>query len=461
MHRFYAGAALGTSVKDDSSIPSRRKSECSHTNLRLTFPDRHMCKAKPVVLQRPSTAGAASKPPPSSYNAPSSPPAPVPMRRPATSGGKPNPPPRSPGTPTSSASSNSTGSQRMSLLVTAFGLRNQPATRQGSQRGRAGVLPEEDLPVLDISAEHTTDDLGEEEREAQEREALRNEAARSVGLRDGPTLRRQMSAQPDEEEESMYRGMTATSNGSLADSGESGPPYRMNSEAPLPYRPSIATTKPSTSESLNQSPTQYQTPIGTVPSFPAMFASIQPYAQSSSVLQRHYPSSGNFFSRSKDRDVKKGGQWKNRHLVLTGSKNSPGADTVTHLHLFRTPNSSTSPAVAAEREIERMRIDEDSMVCAVDESRPWAIKIGGTHAGGSNARTQSRGVGSTMGVGMGMGAVGVMGSPAMAVSLGGMSDIKVVWTVVCPSAEIMQAWISTIKAALFVQRYVDTFGYLH
>ena len=48
----------------------------------------------------------------------------------------------------------------------------------------------------------------------------------------------------------------------------------------------------------------------------------------------------------------------------------------------------------------------------------------------------------------------VMGAPAMAVSLGGQTNQKVLWLVQCPDAEASQQWIRSVKAALLVQRWV-------
>lgn len=53
-----------------------------------------------------------------------------------------------------------------------------------------------------------------------------------------------------------------------------------------------------------------------------------------------------------------------------------------------------------------------------------------------------------------MAAINVMGAPAMAVSLGGQTNQKVLWLLQCPDAKSSQQWIRSVKAALLVQRYV-------
>ncbi|KAG8907094.1 hypothetical protein FRB99_005349 [Tulasnella sp. 403] len=336
--------------------------------------------------------------------------------------------------------------QRMSLLVTASDALFSFGGRRASILRKQPIKPvhePDDLPIVDIrpmNVEPTDEEV--------EREALRNEAAKSVGLVPPPIVER--TSLPESPEEDDPKSPTDNSldsaqvirRASLPLSGSLSPTIDHAT-----FSPNLASIRSAGSSMVSLSTETTTPPSGLslkIPGFPATISSLSPFIQTSSTLLKHYAGGSFFLGKSR--------QWKSRHLVLTSLKPPPPAndptrdmDTQAHLHLFR--SSATE-----EKELERMRIDEDSVVFVVDEGpdvagRKFVIKIGGLYAGGVTSTKDQRRKPLTS-----ITTLSVVSQPSMAVSLGEPQDTKVLWLVQCPDTETMQRWIASVKAALLVQR---------
>lgn len=283
--------------------------------------------------------------------------------------------------------------------------------------------------------------------EEAEREALRTAAAKSVGLDGVPMMSssfvERSSALLEEEDEDQQQFFDEGSELGAVDDGQSlvlgsrrGGPLSPSSIISAQYQHLQQQHQQDQSSSSSTSladalplPVPYSppAPLLSLPRFPSSLSSLKPYQQLSSSTQRHYPSS---FLLSR--------RWKTRHLVLTSLKPSPSADTQAHLHIFR-----------GDDEIERMRIDEDSIVHVVEGSKlPNVIEVGGVHAGGDREKENLRPSAMSL---MGLSA---MSNPAMAGALGGRNgkDAKVLWLLQMQDAESVRRWIAGVKGALLVQR---------
>ncbi|KAG9048156.1 hypothetical protein FS837_000666 [Tulasnella sp. UAMH 9824] len=364
--------------------------------------------------------------------------------------------------------------KRMSLLLTAtsdalfsgFGSRKQANNLRSSTSKPSSVkkqysIDEDDMsPVLDIRAPPSTilqkgPEFTDEEAE---REALRHEAARSVGLT-STTISPPPPDLPEEDESysqdasyEFIRRPSAPQSLSGALSPDHASSFAAASSTLATMRSAASSQASLSVETTHQVPITPSRPLpSSIPSFPASLAAISPFATNSSTLMRHY-SGGTFF-------LGKARQWKSRHIVLTSFKpppkpNAPDVepDTQSHLHLFRNFASE-------EKELERMKIDEDSVVFVVEEDpvtqgRKNVIKIGGMHAGGGSHSAVGGKITTRAALAppSAMASLSVMGAPAMAVHMGGQSDFKVMWLLQCPDSQTMHQWIAAVKGALLVQR---------
>jgi hypothetical protein len=179
-------------------------------------------------------------------------------------------------------------------------------------------------------------EISRRDDEVEERERLRDAAAQSIGL--NPIL---MSAEEtlkevDETESDCHEPDTAqTLNGfTVVDR----------------FTPDI----PDTKASYNVSMRLPKSSIPTVPDFPVTITILATFTQNSAHLVKYYPSSSlRLFALSK--------LWKNRYLILSSSSpRSSQAVSPSFRHLFRSSN-------AEEREIERLEINEDSVVFVAEE----------------------------------------------------------------------------------------------
>ena len=227
--------------------------------------------------------------------------------------------------------------------------------------------------VLEISA-HTQ----RQDEEVEERNRLREMAAQAIGL--GPFMVSQSSgshAESTTEDEDEDR-LPASENYNIPGLGhprssESTPnitrPLHDSSE-PMSEQPSPGRLR--SGSMLVRSPTT-TTVVAPIPPFPSTVLALALFRQTSGMYPKYYPpSSLRIFALSRN--------WKNRFLVLsTPAKLVTRGQTpaVSYLHLFK----SSSPD---ERELERLEINEDSVVFVSEEDvggKRQVIKVGGTDVG--------------------------------------------------------------------------------
>ncbi|EPQ51016.1 hypothetical protein GLOTRDRAFT_118089 [Gloeophyllum trabeum ATCC 11539] len=262
------------------------------------------------------------------------------------------------------------------------------------------------------------------DEEDEERERLRDAAAQSIGL--GTDMSHKSHTREDsfdeedelnlnddipDEERTVDRHTTGgrSTHGStisVSMSMSSGP-----SQPPLPNRRRAGSLALSTQSRIHST----STPGPSVPPFPSTLSSLQPFVYMSSTFPKHYPPpSLLMLALSK--------QWRNRYVVLTSpasrlprASNTPA---VSYLHLFKSPSSE-------EREVERLEINEESVVFIADEEvggRGSVIKVGGVDVGVMRRELNSEENGQTM-----------------------------MLLQIIDSAE-SQKWIAAIKAAILAQR---------
>lgn len=141
-----------------------------------------------------------------------------------------------------------------------------------------------------------------------------------------------------------------------------------------------------------------------VPQFPASLAAIYP-ACSSDLLKYYPPTSLRIFALSK--------QWKPRFMALSSSSPS-------YLHLFKS-------SAQHEIELERLEINQDSLVFVPDQDEPakrHIIKVGGIDVGALKKDLNQEEAGLTM------------------------------WLFQITDQSEAQNWITTIKSIIFAQKYV-------
>lgn len=285
--------------------------------------------------------------------------------------------------------------QRNSILVAAsdalsFSLRrSKRATihRTNNQKQRPSVVDE----VLEISAEAAQKD------ELAERERLRDAAAQAVGL-GGTTPSESTMAGNTMDDVSVISSHTRSAKRTTL----------------------ISIAKPLSQPNQNMS---------ALPPYPATLHSLQPFIQHSSVLLKYYPSQSAFLKLQKSR------QWKLRHLVLTSfrcpseSDSSAGTGdnaTQAQLHLFKSSN-------ADEKEIERLSINQDSVIYVADGgfggNKEFVVKVAGCQRGEGASSSSNN-------------------SPSTAAAA------ATVWLLQLPDLAQMQRWIQFIKSSVLTQRCV-------
>ena len=163
-----------------------------------------------------------------------------------------------------------------------------------------------------------------------------------------------------------------------------------------------------------------------VPPFPCLHCALDPFSRRTSTILKHFSSSSLLLlglSR----------QWRPRHMVLSvpqssfksfssnlrPSTPSRGRNTC-FLHLFKSPAPD-------ERELERIEINEDSIVCISEEDvagKSSVIKIGGIDVGGKRKESLVD------------------------------EDARTMWFIHIEDQSEAQGWISTLKSVVLEQRYV-------
>ncbi|KAG8936264.1 hypothetical protein FRC02_003556, partial [Tulasnella sp. 418] len=366
---------------------------------------------------------------------------------------------------------------RASLLVTAsdtlfsFGTRRRASvSRKASiSSPRPRQVEIDTAPIVDIRAspvEEPTD-------EAIEREELRNAAARSIGLglpmavnsihpEDTVLKEEDDEYDVDSPEEQLsplspsklgHDHLKYTSPPSAAPSIDSHPALSTAISRNLTNIKSAAssmaslggdnTTQIITTKSIqHQQQPSMSPPVQhhCIPAYPCTLSSLAPFSQNASTLLRYYPGGSFFLSRSR--------QWKSRYLVLTSLKPISGPesekeeDTQAHLHLFRSNGGD-------EKELERLKINEDSVVFVTDEGpevsgKKYVFKAGGLDAGGAPVvKPKERTLVKDKAKGKGEKDVFANSTS---------NAVKVLWLLQCTDSAMMQRWIGFIKTGLLVQR---------
>ncbi|KIM89387.1 hypothetical protein PILCRDRAFT_813315 [Piloderma croceum F 1598] len=228
------------------------------------------------------------------------------------------------------------------------------------------------------------------DEEVEERERLRDAAAQSIGL--GPDILQSSLSRGgsiDEADEDAEAGLDGdfemispplTFRRSARSSSVSSMP------APGPHlniRPQTGSLRPS----LTHMRTRSTTPASSIPTFPATLSALEPSTVMAAVLPKYYPPpSLRIFALTK--------QWKTRCLILSSPApiSIRGHTPVSYLHLFKSP-------ALEEREMERLEINEDSVVFVADEDvggRKGVVKVGGVDIGTSRKETNLEVGGQTM-----------------------------------------------------------------
>jgi hypothetical protein len=212
--------------------------------------------------------------------------------------------------------------------------------------------------------------------EEEERERLRDAAAQSIGL-DLGIMSEKIATLDDESEDEMEHGEYLASTSIEVDED---PPYSLafepaRSQSQFSHRRRAGSVAHSTCHNRTGSGS---ITLPSVPIFPTTVSGLEPFTQLSAALPKHYPAPSLLkFSLSK--------QWKNRYIIMTSpaqavAYNRPtSAPTVSYLHLFKSRG-------ALEKEIERMEINEDSVVFVNENNeeiagRKSVLRVGGVDCG--------------------------------------------------------------------------------
>jgi hypothetical protein len=221
-------------------------------------------------------------------------------------------------------------------------------------------MPASLADVIEISASRR-------DEEFEERERLRDAAAHSIGL-DPVLLQDALSKEVSLEE---HDGESVSPDGQNTE-------VRTSDHVPMSPVSSIHSTsiihplrgRHRAGSSLSHSRNHSLTPTY-VPSFPTTPSILTPSIQNSSTLPKYYPpSSLRIFALSK--------HWKTRFMVLSSPASLAGSGpAVSYLHLFKSSG-------VEERELERLEINEDSVVFVSEEDvggRKSVVKVGGVDVG--------------------------------------------------------------------------------
>lgn len=232
------------------------------------------------------------------------------------------------------------------------------------------------------------------DEEEQERQRLRDAAAQSIGFGLDilePARTREDSVYEDEGADSGEKGEAPHEELRTSETFSVSSNHHLSSPVPLAMHAMGHRRRGgSLSLSLQQSRATHSTPTPTVPTFPASYSSLTPWVHLSGTLPKHYPPpSLLMMALSK--------QWKNRFVVLTsptgaGRQTRSEGPSVSYLHVFKSGG-------AEERELERLEINEKSVVFVTDEEvggRRSVIKVGGVDVGVLRRELNSEENGQTM-----------------------------------------------------------------
>ena len=284
------------------------------------------------------------------------------------------------------------------------------------------VLPD----VIEISAHRRDEDV-------EERNRLRDMAAQSIGIPatmhpNARSLDNSLEEETGEEEEEGGGGPDRTGLiSSVSDLEHRYPPR--NPPFALPSRsiqgssvsiPMPSSTLPNRLRSgslLSHSRTNSIT-LAPAPSFPTTLGALPQFTQLEIMLSKFYPpSSLRIFALHRN--------WRGRFMVLSSTPAVARRDSsppVSYLHLFKASN-------ADEKEIERLEINEDSVVFVAEEDvggRKHVVKVAGVDVGARRKELNHEEGGRTM------------------------------WFLHIPDPTEAQRWITAIKNVILGQRYVTS-----
>jgi hypothetical protein len=291
---------------------------------------------------------------------------------------------------------------RGSLLVAASDALNfKFGQKRKSTRPSATptLLPE----VIEISAPRR-------DEEVEERERLRDAAAQSIGL--DPVLLHDALSKEEESVEEQDAESTIPDGQDvdvrISEHVATSPVNSVHSTTIL-QPPGRRRSGSALSHSRNHSIVPAY-----IPPFPTTPSVLTPSVQISSTLPKYYPpSSLRIFALSK--------HWKTRFMILSSPASLRGSGpTVSYLHLFKSSG-------ADERELERLEINEDSVVFVSEEDvggRKSVIKVGGVDVGAMRKELNHEEGGRTM------------------------------WFLHIINPSEAQQWIASIKNAILGQRYL-------
>ncbi|KAF9454767.1 hypothetical protein P691DRAFT_783879 [Macrolepiota fuliginosa MF-IS2] len=290
------------------------------------------------------------------------------------------------------------------------------------------VLPD----VIEITAR-------KRDEEEEERNRLRAEAAQAIGLdpllvdseaqssrRCGATDEEAEEEEEEDEEEPRQRESNSVHN--LTDSQQ----YSSNTRSST-YAPHISTPLHGSTTSITPLPM----PVGRyrsgslmshsrtssanltpIPAYPSTVSSLSQWQQQAGMLPKYYhPSSLRIFALSNSKN------WKTRYIMLTSPTAIISRTKVpapSYLHLFKGPGSD-------EKELERLAVNEDSVVFVSDEEvggRRHVVKIGAVEAGALKKELNHEEAGRTM------------------------------WFLQIEDSTESQQWISSIKNSILNQRAI-------
>ena len=263
--------------------------------------------------------------------------------------------------------------------------------------------------VMEISAPRPDEEI-------EERDRLREAAAQSIGL--SPELL--------QEEANLSNSIDMGSDASHF-YGEDLGPFNSGDSTPLwDGLSSSASTRPVSIHRHSYS--NPPAPVSTVPPFPTTLKALSSCDSHTIALSASFPkyhSSSRIFAMSR--------HWKTRYILLTSPVPPDPLPTPrsrhalvplpSYLHVFRSP-------APEERELERLEVNEDSVVFVADEDvggRKNVIKVAGKHAGGEADNGKE-----------------VEGPP----------KAETMWLLHAVNVETKQTWIGGIKSVILAQRYV-------
>jgi len=279
------------------------------------------------------------------------------------------------------------------------------------------VLPD----VIEISAHRRDEDV-------EERNRLRDMAAQSIGVPttmhpDARSLDNSLEEEAEEEEDGGPDRTGVAS--SVSDLEHRYPPRNLpfalpsksiqGSSVSIPMPSSTVPNRLRSGSLLLHSRTN-SVVLAPAPSFPTTLAALSQLKQLETMLSKFYPpSSLRIFALHRN--------WRGRFMVLSSTPATARRDSsppVSYLHLFKASN-------ADEKEIERLEINEDSVVFVAEEDvggRKHVVKVAGVDVGAKKKELNHEEGGRTM------------------------------WFLHIPNPTEAQQWITAIKNVILGQRYV-------